>query len=122
MTITTKTIFCDIDGTLIDYQYVDKVDQIDPNKIAVFTPGTKEKLAEWTKKNYNLILTTARKESTRLVTENQLRSLGIGYDQLIMGIGIGPRVLINDSCPESNEPMAVSFTVERNSGLGDINV
>ena len=39
---------------------------------------------------------TARKESARKITEEGLCSLGIPYDQLIMGVATGHRILIND--------------------------
>ena len=49
-----------------------------------------------------IILTTGRKEGMRRITEQQLESAGIVYDKLIMGIGGGARVLINDLKPDRN--------------------
>ena len=113
-----KTIFCDIDGTLIKH--------IPPGclhkcKVEVLS-GTVEKLHEWDKKGYNIILTTGRKESLRKITEKQLSDCGIFYDKLIMGIGGGTRVLINDLKSDSNNPTAYSFCIERNKGIGDLDV
>tara|TARA_Y100001973_G_C4980132_1_gene223819 strand:- start:33 stop:392 length:360 start_codon:yes stop_codon:yes gene_type:complete len=113
-----KTIFCDIDGTLIKHNppgnlHVSKTEVLE---------GTIEKLHEWDKKGYNIILTTGRKESLRKYTEEQLRSCGIFYDKLIMGIGGGTRVLINDLKSDSNNPTAYSFCIERNKGIGGLDV
>ena len=119
MDIRPKTIFCDIDGTLLEhfppgesfYGFKPKV-----------LPGTVEKLLEWDKKGYNIILTTGRKESMRKITIEQLESAGIFYDQLIMGIGGGVRVLINDYKPNNTEETAVAITLERNFGINKIEI
>ena len=83
--------------------------------------GTIEKLMEWDVKGYNIILTTGRRESMRAVTEKQLSEIGIFYDQLIMGIGGGPRVLINDNKP-NGEAYASAINIERNKGIKDIQI
>ncbi len=114
-----KTIFCDIDGTLIKHnnninkQHTDKGELLDE---------TLTKLKDWDKKCYNIILVTGRRESTRKNTETQLSELGIIYDQLIMGIGGGPRILINDK--KNNDPhnMAYSINLPRNKGIQNINL
>lgn len=62
-----------------------------------------------------------KRESTRRVTVDQLESLGIFYDQLIMGIGGGSRVLINDRKPDGSDT-AFSYNVDRNYGIGNINI
>ena len=112
-----KTIICDIDGTLIR-QEGNCYNQITSEPILI--EGTIEKLFEWERKNYNIVLITGRKESTRRVTEKQLQELGIVYDHLIMGVGGGPRVLINDLKPGKNITMATSFNLERNSGIKNV--
>jgi len=43
-----------------------------------------------------IIIVTARKESARRITERQLEALAVPYDQLIMGITAGTRILVND--------------------------
>lgn len=114
-----KTIFCDIDGTLVQHkgdivkQYTEDLELLD---------GTIKKLSEWDRKGYNIILTTGRREGMRAVTEEQLIKLGIFYDKLIMGIGSGKRVIINDRKPNSEDPTAEAFCVERNSGIKDLNI
>lgn len=115
-----KTIFCDIDGTLI--KHTGNVNmQLDLEFKDLLT-GTLEKLKEWDKKGYNIILTTGRKESMRRKTIEQLERIGIFYDQLIMGIGGGYRVLINDLKEGSEQPTAIVFNPKRNEGIKDIEI
>lgn len=113
-----KTIFCDIDGTLVRHkgvivkQYIEDLELLE---------GTLEKLAEWDRKGYNIILTTGRREGMRRSTEEQLLKLGIFYDQLIMGLGPGKRIIINDK-KVSGEETAEAFCIDRNKGIKDINI
>ena len=115
----TKTIFCDIDGTLIRHHgslsaQIKQEPEILTNVI--------EKLDNWDRMCFNIILTTGRKESLRAITEKQLQDLGICYDQLIMGIGGGPRYLINDLKPNSDQPTAVAINLTRNEGIGNVEI
>ena len=114
-----KTIFCDIDGTLIEHDgnLAEKI-----NKKPELLKGVLEKFNEWDRKCYNIILTTGRKESNRSQLEKQLSELGIFYDKLIMGLGGGIRVLINDLKPNNDTPTAVAINLERNKGLENIEV
>ena len=119
MDLRPKTIICDIDGTLVKHSK--------PNISALksYIPelldGTLDKLNEWERSGYNIILLTGRKESMRKVTENQLTQLGIYYDQLIMGVGGGPRFLINDYKPDGTEA-AFAINIERNKGIKNIKI
>jgi hypothetical protein len=83
--------------------------------------GTIEKLLEWNKKGYTIILTTGRRESNRDITIKQLQEAGIFYDQLIMGVGRGPRVVVNDIKPDGMLT-AYSINLVRNFGLKDIDI
>jgi hypothetical protein len=114
-----KTIFCDIDGTLVEHAPPSISSQ--PTHKMVLLENTSDKLIEWDKKGYYIILTTGRKESLRKLTEKQLSEVGIFYDQLIMGIGGGPRYLINDNKPEGTES-AFHFCLKRNKGIKDIKI
>jgi len=127
LTNKAKTIFCDIDGTIL--QHAGEME----NLISVLgnprhelnpklLPGVKERFQEWEEKGYNIILTTGRRESLRVSTEQQLFVLGISYDQLIMGIGGGQRVLINDLKPNNTESTAIAICLERNKGMEDIKI
>jgi len=114
------TIFCDIDGTLVTHSKP-TISQLPSHKLKVLE-GTIEKILEWDKLGYRIILTTGRKESLRTVTESQLAEAGIIYDQLIMGIGGGKRYLINDRKPQGTENYAIAINLERNKGIKDLNL
>lgn len=114
------TIFCDIDGTLVEH-IPPTIASLPETKLKIL-PGTIEKLLEWDSKGYNIILTSGRKESLRKITEKQLSEAGIFYDQLVMGIGGGYRILINDKKNNNLDNTAVAICVDRNSGLSKINL
>lgn len=113
------TIFCDIDGCILRHgnapvsQLIHREEEFGP------LPGVTEKFDEWNEKSYYIVITTARKECLRELTEKQLLKAGIHYDVLLMGVSNGPRVLINDAKPDGTIT-AKAFCVERNKGLGDI--
>ncbi len=112
-----KTIFCDIDGTLI--QHIGNLtDALLGNQKVL--EGTIETLNIWERKGYRIILTTGRKESMRQVTEKLLSDLGIFYDLLIMGIGGGDRIIINDKKPDSDDNTCMAYNLIRNQGIKDL--
>lgn len=113
-----KTIICDIDGTLVKHNKPSEVSK--PSYKMKVLPGTLEKILEWEKRGYNIILLTGRRESTRKVTEKQLSEAGITYDQLIMGVCGGDRILINDRKTENSDDTAFSICVDRDTGVKDI--
>ena len=115
-----KTIFCDIDGTLIK-QYNEGI-SAQGTKFPDVLEGTIDKLNEWDRSGYSIILTTGRRESQRGITENHLSQLGIVYDKLIMGIGGGDRVLINDKKPNSDRDTAYSVNLIRNEGISNVKI
>lgn len=113
-----KTIFLDIDGTLIEHSENINEQFLKTPKIL---KGTLEKLAEWDRKGYNIILTTGRREGVRDLTIKQLSELGIFYDQLIMGLGGGVRILINDRKKDKDYDTAIAINLNRNEGIESIN-
>lgn len=112
------TIFLDIDGTLLKHHGSLAGTILEE---PVLLDGVMKKLNEWESQGFNIVLTTGRKESQRAQTEEQLQKFGIFYDHLIMGIGGGPRYLINDRHP-SGKTMAYAFNIERNSGLEGVDL
>ena len=114
-----KTLFIDIDGTLFKH-HGNLASQVAEQPCLL--PGVLMKFDEWDRKGYNIILVSGRRESMREATARQLSSAGIFYDQLIMGIGGGERVMINDSKPDGDRQTASAVVVTRNEGLGGINV
>jgi len=114
-----KTIIIDIDGIIFEHSPL-RSNTRDMSVLRLL-PGVVEKFEEWDKKGYRIILMTGRRESMRKATEIQLSNYGIFYDQLIMGVGGGSRVLINDMKPDGTET-AFAINVPRNKGIKDINV
>jgi hypothetical protein len=114
------TIFCDIDGTLIEHS--PPTDTVRPDYTPSVLQGTVEKLLEWDKKGYNIILVSGRRESARAQTEAQLSSLGIIYDKLLLGIGGGRRYLINDRKPYGKEDYAIAINLTRNKGIAEVEI
>jgi len=127
------TIFLDIDGTILEH-----LGSLAKALYSTPLPGTLEKLDEWYRADYKIILITGRRESMREQTVNQLARYKIHYDLLLMGLDRGPRVVINDlkeTCIEANanayraaeegreylsKPTAYAFNLYRNEGIQDI--
>lgn len=118
-----KTIICDIDGTLVEHNT--KPFSLFNSHKHKLLPGVETKFNEWDSKGYYIILISGRKESMRKNTIQQLATLGIFYDQLIMGAGSGQRILINDMKPHKespDNPTAISINLKRNVGLENIKI
>jgi len=115
----TKTIFCDIDGTIFKHKGDINKNLLEPPEIL---NGVIEKFKEWDKNNYKIILTTGRKEGNREETKQQLKILGINYDELIMGLPNGDRIIINDKKEKGIENTAYAYNIVRNEGINNINL
>ncbi|KAN0096776.1 hypothetical protein V8E51_015581 [Hyaloscypha variabilis] len=112
-TRTFKTLFCDIDGTLIK------------NSGQYFVPrwGTQPALEDnvaHLKKLHErgrtqIILTTTRPEGWRELTEKQLKEAGVPYDKLVLGLWHGQRVVINDYAKTNPFPSALAVNLKRNA-------
>jgi len=111
-----KTIICDIDGVLIKHHNLGLSRQLD----STILEGAIKKMNEWDSKGYNIILITGRRESMRNETIKQLKSCGVFYDTLIMGVGGGDRVLINDRKPDSGRDTAYAINLNRNEGINNV--
>ena len=112
-----KTIVCDIDGVLFRH-YCDGLSGQIINKPEILK-GVRDNFQHWDSKGYNIILLTGRKESLRSLTTNLLHSFGLYFDELVMGVGGGDRILINDRKPNGSTT-AWAFNRDRNQGLKDI--
>jgi hypothetical protein len=113
-----KTIFSDIDGTLIEQV---RFEDLNPNIVNVL-PGVLEKFNEWYGEGHYIVLTTARPEHLREVTIHQMAVAGIRYHQLVMGIGREERILINNNSKgEPNTPRAMAVAVGRDAGFNNSN-
>ena len=112
-----KTIFCDIDGTMIKHAHrFSHIGKEDPKDLE----GVINKFNEWDSKGHKIILTTARKESARYITEKHLSDLGFCWDYLLMGVTSGTRVLINDKLTDSDPDRAIALNVITDSGFSNI--
>ncbi len=113
-----KTIFSDIDGTLIEQV---RFEELDRNVVNVL-PGVLEKFNEWYEAGHHIVLTTARPWELELVTKQQMENAGIRYHQLLMGIGREERILINNNSKgEPNRNRALAVAVGRDAGFKNSN-
>jgi hydroxymethylpyrimidine pyrophosphatase-like HAD family hydrolase len=71
MSTSVKTVFCDIDGTLLKHHGNIFQNATAPPEVL---PGTYESLQQWEGLNYTIVLTTGRKESQRKETVDILPS------------------------------------------------
>ena len=115
-----KTIFCDLDGTLVKHS--NPIDVQNPDLELEVLPGVHKRLREWDTKGYFIIITTGRKESARNSTIRQLETAGIIYDQLVMGFGGGDRILINDRKSNSDRNTAMVINLDRDTGMSDLDL
>ena len=118
------TIFVDIDGTLVEFphnhnEYKSIANGTERMKLL---PGVREKLWDWETKGYKIIITTGRREMFRSETVKALKEAGIGFDQLVMGCGSGPRYVINDRKPGylHKKDTAFGINVDRDEGFTNL--
>ena len=120
MKLPPDTYILDIDGTLVEYDF----DVFTGKKDMKVLPGVLEKLKEWKEQGSQIVLVTGRGEKSssapREVTEAQLKKAGIPYDHLVIGVGGGRRILVNDTKPDGTVT-AIAYSVDRNSGLNGVN-
>jgi len=114
--INRKTYILDIDGTILEHikNFEDIYDY--PEQPAL--PHAKAKTFRWHCEGHYIVIMSARAESLRQLTMKQLEAAGIVYDLLILGVGAGPRILVNDVVDETK---AIAYNVRRNiDGLTDV--
>ena len=112
------TIFCDIDGTLVKHE---PHSHCDFSKTEVL-PGYR-KINDWKNNGHKVILTTARNEKYREELICLLNKLEIKYDQLIMSLPSGPRIVINDRKPSKLfTKQSNCVDIKRDSGIHNINI
>lgn len=113
--IKKPTVFCDIDGTIFKYRKFETYLTSEPEIL----PGVKKAMHHWLSSNVYIVLTTARPESLRDHTVEELEKNGIPYHQLVMGIGRGPRYLVNDS-ETVGVSRATAISLKRDEGFSFI--
>lgn len=81
-------------------------------------PGVRERLAEWWNAGHTIVIITGRPECLRPHTEIELSRKCVFYHKLVMGVGSGRRILINDAKPYAPEEWtAQALTIPRDAGL-----
>ena len=113
------TFFVDIDGTIVKYRKFSEL------STATLTPI--QDVIDFINKSYDegchIVITTARPNNFELFTKQELEKLGVKYHQMIMGVGRGTRVVLNDKDPENSDiPRAWGINFVRDQGLKDIEI
>jgi hypothetical protein len=117
--IKNPTLFVDIDGTIIKYRKFSELEESIPEPIQ----DVIDYINEYHLNGAIIIITTARPEKYRLFTEEELTTIGIKWNQLVMDCGRGTRVVLNDIDPKSPEiKRAVGINLVRNGGLTNIEI
>lgn len=101
-----KTWILDLDGTIVKYSG-HKIDGSD-----TFLPGAKEFLLSISSEDFILFI-TARSEKYKEQTIRFLKGEGVRYNQIIFGVPLGERILMNDIKP-SGLKTAYAINVNRN--------
>lgn len=114
-----STFFVDIDGTLVKYR---KFEELSTAKLEPI-----QEVVDFINKSYDegchIVITTARTEPYRLFTKQELEKIGLKYHQIIMGLGRGTRIVINDKDPDKPElDRAVGLNLTRNEGFKNIDM
>lgn len=107
-----KTFFIDIDGTILNHAH--EYSKLSDNP--TLCPGIREAFDEMDMRGDKIILVSARKESSRPITEETLRKLMIPYDQLILGITQGQRIVINDKLTPNSPNRSGCYDVITDQG------
>jgi uncharacterized HAD superfamily protein len=114
-----KTIFSDIDGTLVHQVPFELIDPFSSTAL----PGVVEKMTQWFKEGHHIVLTTARPEELRDLTIQEMDLLGIPFHQLVMGIGRAERILINNKSDKRPEEVRASgIQLEKNEGFENVTI
>lgn len=113
MKTKSKTIFCDIDGTIFKYRPFEQYTKSD----AELLPNVAETFNTWQSEGHHIVLTSARPEYLRDHTIKELKYNNIHWHQLILGIGRGPRYLINDRDTNNIIDRAIGINLKRNQGF-----
>ena len=113
-TIKNPTFFVDIDGTLVHYRKFSEL------STSILSPIIE--VIDYVNNQYNsgavIIITTARPESYRQYTIDELNKIGVKFNQLVMDCGRGTRVILNDKDPDQPHiDRAVGINLERNEGF-----
>jgi uncharacterized HAD superfamily protein len=113
------TFFVDIDGTIVVYRKFSELStaQLTPVQDVIDT------LNKYYDEGAVIVITSARPIEYELFTKQELEKIGIKYHHLLMGIGRGTRVVLNDKDPESpSTPRALGINLNRDAGWEDLQI
>ena len=117
--IKNPTYFVDIDGTIIKYRKFSELNETSLEPIQDVIDYLNEQFTN----GAVIIVTTARPDSYRLLTEHELNVIGLIYNQIVMNCGRGSRIILNDLDPDNLEiPRAVGINLKRDEGLKNITI
>ena len=117
--IKNPTYFVDIDGTIIKYRNFSELNETSLEPIQDVIDYLNEQFTN----GAVIIVTTARPDSYRLLTEHELNVIGLKYNQIVMNCGRGSRIILNDLDPDNLEiPRAVGINLKRDEGLKNITI
>lgn len=113
------TFFVDIDGTLVKYRKFSEL------STAVLTPI--QDVIDSVNYHYDngshIVITSARPPEYEVFTKQELEKIGVKYHQLLLGIGRGTRVILNDKDPENPDtPRAIGINFNRDMGLEELDI
>ena len=112
------TIFCDIDGTLIQHE-----DRPDYSRLPRLLPGSREKLRQWIAEGYHVVLCTARRTEDEPRLVEMMRELALPYHRIVSGLPSGMRVVINDRKPHAMfTSQAASLEIARDQGIAAVEI
>ena len=107
-----KCLFVDIDGTIVTNSsihfppYVGSGEPLEENIKFLNQLRDSDKVV--------IILTTSRPESMRDATVREMKRIGMGYDNIIMGLPHCQRIVINDFANSNPYPSCTAINLPRN--------
>lgn len=106
------TIFCDIDGTIVNNQTAFGATRYDKK---TFVPIQKniDVLKAYRAKGAVIVFITARSKQYFQATREMLDSLGFRGCEVIMELNHSKRILVNDFAPSNPFPVSVAVNIER---------
>jgi hypothetical protein len=117
--MSCKTYFIDVDGTIVKHISNDEIDRmIAQNQFdfeEILLPGIHELWKQFDRDD-KIIITTARREAHRTLTEKIFKTNNLRFDVMLMDLPSGPRILINDT-PNMLYKKAIAINVKRDTGF-----
>lgn len=107
------TLFCDIDGTIIEAQTRWGINNYDDPPIPL--KQNIEVIKRYQSNGSKIVFTTSRPNWARDATTRMLHRLGFNNFQLLTGLNNSSRIIINDYNDSNPYPMASAINLKRNS-------